>query len=97
MAFCNTHGKGTSGVVKDAITDNQNNRLPGVTVNIKGESKTVVTNNNGMFEINVVKNDALVVSFVDCETQTVAIKERTVINMTMSELSAKGLNEVLAK
>ncbi|WP_337043823.1 carboxypeptidase-like regulatory domain-containing protein [Emticicia sp. 17c] len=44
------------------VTDTKNNPLPGVTVQVKGSTKTVMTDINGNFVINVKKNDVLLIN-----------------------------------
>ena len=79
-----------SGVVADA----DGLVLPGVSVVVKGTSKSTVTDANGYYTISVSGDAALVFSFLGMLNQEIAVGGRTVINITM-ENDAVNLNEVV--
>ena len=85
----------TSRVITGQVTGENNEPLPGVTVQQKGTGKSAITNADGSFSITV-NNDAkvLVFSYVGMETQEVDIsgKSNILINLKPSD---KSLGEVV--
>lgn len=85
-----------AGVVKGSvISADDSTPLPGVTINIKGTSKGVVTDNEGNFSLDVNRKDAtLVASYIGMETKELNLGSDTsvVIGMSPSEMS---LSEVV--
>lgn len=90
----NVYGQQTV-TVSGTVTDAQGQPLPGATVLEEGTTNGTVTNNNGVFTINVPKNATLSISFVGMTKQNVAVNSRTQINITLEE-EAIGLEEVVA-
>ena len=81
------------GTVRDG-SDNLNT-LPGVSVVVKGTNTGTVTDLNGVYSISVEANATdLVFSFLGMQTQTVSIKGRTDIDVTM-QLDAYTIDEVV--
>ena len=77
------------------VKDESGINLPGATVSIKGKSIGTTTDQNGIFSINnVQENVVLVFSFVGLKTQEVAVKGKTVINVVLADNTIK-LNEVV--
>jgi TonB-linked SusC/RagA family outer membrane protein len=74
------------GTVRDGSDDL--NTLPGVSIQVKGTTRGTVTDVNGTYSLPVQSGDKeLVFSFIGMQTQTVAIKDRTVIDVVMEENS----------
>lgn len=90
----NIYGQQTV-TVSGTVTDAQGQPLPGATVLEEGTTNGTVTNNNGVFTINVPENATLSISFVGMSTQRVPVNSRTQINIRMEEESI-GLDEVVA-
>jgi TonB-linked SusC/RagA family outer membrane protein len=76
------------GTVTDGI-----NTLPGVTVAIKGQQKTEVSDFDGKFTITASPTDILIFTYVGFKTLTVPVAGRLVINIKMQE-DATALQEV---
>lgn len=73
-----------------------NQPLIGVTVVVKGTTTGTTSDVNGNYSLkNVGKDATIVFSFVGMETQEIALKSRTTLNVTMSE-GAYQLKEVVA-
>jgi TonB-linked SusC/RagA family outer membrane protein len=82
--------------VSGTVTDQNGTPLPGATVIIKGTTKGTITNTDGNYSLSNIPEDAvLVFSFVGMRTQEIAIKNQTIINITMEE-EAIGIEEVVA-
>jgi TonB-dependent starch-binding outer membrane protein SusC len=81
--------------VSGTVTDAQGQPLPGATVVEEGTTNGTVTNNDGVYTINVPGNATLVFSFVGMRTQRVAVNSRTQIDIQMEEETV-GLDEVVA-
>ncbi len=81
--------------VSGKVTDQQGNPMPGATVVLKGTSIAAVTNIDGGFQFKSIPSDGtLVVSFVGMESQEVPVKNKTVINVKLAEMS-QAINEVV--
>jgi len=77
------------------VVDSSGNKLPGVTVIVKGTTKGTITDTNGNFSIrNVPVNAALQFSFVGMKSQTINVQNHASLHITMEESTA-SLNEVV--
>jgi len=77
------------------ITGDDGSPLPGVSVQIKGATAGVVTNEAGIFSINVPNdNSVLVFSYIGYESAEVSVKGRTSVNVSLLSLK-KALDEVV--
>src|ERR1700761_7418412 len=82
--------------VSGKVTDDKGQPLPGVVVKIKG-NPAVATTTDVQGNYNIVlpqDNETLIFSFVGFDTQEVATKGKTVINVTMTSTN-NGLDEVV--
>lgn len=81
--------------VKGKVIDETNSGLPGVTIMIKGLQQGTTTNVDGSYELSVPGPDAvLIFSFMGYNTETIAVKGRNTVNVTMKE-DSKQLDEVV--
>lgn len=81
--------------ITGTVNDKNGTPLPGVSVKVKGQNIGTSTDQNGKFTINVPEeNNILVFSFIGFNTQEVALANRTVVNVTLSE-DVSALNEVV--
>lgn len=78
--------------ISGTVTDGTN-PLPGVTVAVKGQQKTAVSDFDGKFTITVSSNDILIFTYIGFNTVTVPVEGRAVINIKMQE-DATVLQEV---
>lgn len=76
------------------VTDRKGSPLIGVSVQVKGQQKGVITNQEGHFSINANNNDILVFNFLGFKPHEVQVNERMVFNITMEE-NVAGLGEVV--
>jgi TonB-linked SusC/RagA family outer membrane protein len=82
-----------TGVVRDA-SDNMST-LPGVSIQVSGTNRGVITDFDGNFTITVQPEDRnLVFSFLGMKSQTVAIGNKTTIDVVM-DVDATVLDEVV--
>ncbi len=82
--------------ISGKIIDEEGLPLPGVSVVIKGTTTGTVTGADGNYSLNNISSDAtMVFSFVGMKTKEVAVKGKTIINVTM-ESEAYGLAEIVA-
>ena len=71
--------------VRGKVTDEKGNALPRVSVIESGGKKGTSTNGNGEYELgNISENAVLVFSFVGYETQSVSVKGRSTINVSLA-------------
>lgn len=79
--------------IKGTVTDGLN-PLPGVSIAIKGKSKsTTISDFNGQYSIVAAVYDTLVVSYIGFKTAIIPINSRKTINITLQE-DATMLQEV---
>lgn len=81
--------------VTGTVTDPSGEPLIGASVLAQGTSNGTATDIDGNYTINVDANGTLVFSYVGCDTQNVAIKGRTKIDVQLAENSVM-LKEVVA-
>ena len=74
-------------IVKGKVT-NADGPMAGVTVQVKGSSKVVTTDDNGDFTITVPEDATLEFSYAGFTTQSVAVNKRTSINITLKSDSS---------
>ncbi|SHI46796.1 VWA domain-containing protein [Aquimarina spongiae] len=80
--------------VTGTVTDNRNLPLPGVSVIIKGTTKGIQTDFDGVYNILVNKGDTLVFSYVGFATKEIQVIASGTIDVTL-EVSASELEEVV--
>lgn len=76
------------------VTASDNTSLPGVSIIVKGTTHGTVTSAEGDYNISAPSNGIIVFSFIGMETQEIAIKGQTTINVTL-EGETTGLEEVV--
>lgn len=81
--------------VSGTVSDNQGEPIAGATVSQTGTSNASMTDNDGIFTINVPSDGTLTVSFMGFNSQTIYVNNRKVVNVTMSE-EVTQLQEVVA-
>ncbi len=82
--------------VTGKVVDTTGVPLPGVSVVIKGTTNGVITNLDGEYSLaNVPAGATISFSFVGMKPQSIAVGNKTVINVTLEEESI-GLEEVVA-
>lgn len=80
--------------VTGSITDENGEKLPGVSILVKGTQRGTLSSNDGTFTINVPDNATLVFSFVGFISQEVSVGNRTKIDVTMAA-DNKALEELV--
>jgi TonB-linked SusC/RagA family outer membrane protein len=80
--------------VTGKVTDQDNAALPGVSILISGTSQGTVTDGEGNFVLNAAGDGTLVFSFIGYESQTVAINNRSSIEIKMIQES-RSLGELV--
>ncbi|MDO6812144.1 vWA domain-containing protein [Tenacibaculum soleae] len=79
--------------IKGIVSDNSG-VLPGVTVLIKGTETGVETDFDGKYAIKANKGDVLVFSFIGMKMKEVLVKDKTIINVLLTE-NTHVLDEVV--
>ncbi|MFA7474046.1 MAG: TonB-dependent receptor plug domain-containing protein, partial [Spirosomataceae bacterium] len=80
--------------VSGIVTDENGDRLPGVSILINGTQRGTTTSNDGTYTLVVPTNATLVFSFVGFISQEVNVGNRTQINVTL-EADNKALEELV--
>ncbi|PWK21634.1 iron complex outermembrane receptor protein [Arcicella aurantiaca] len=80
--------------ITGTVSANSGEKLSGVSVIIKGTNKGTTTNREGVFTIDVRKNQILIFSFVGYELQESIIGDQKTINISLNEALA-SLEEVV--
>ncbi|OAQ40334.1 hypothetical protein A5893_05115 [Pedobacter psychrophilus] len=76
------------------VTDETGEKLPGVSVKVKGQERVTQTNIDGQYSFNVVPNAVLVFSYLGYETKEVPIAGKEILNVVL-KVSASALEEVV--
>jgi len=81
--------------VKGTVTDEKGEKLPGVSITIKGTTRGTTTNANGDYEISVADGKGILVfSYIGYKPQEVLIDNRTTIKVALVT-DTKALEEVI--
>ncbi len=80
--------------VSGTVTDENGEKLPGVSVLVKGTQRGTLTSNDGAFTVSVPDNGVLVFSFVGFITQEVNVGNRTNIEVKLAA-DNKALEELV--
>lgn len=80
--------------IAGTVTTKSGEKLPGVSVTVKGSTKGTTTDNDGKFSIDAAKSARLVFSFVGYINQEVSVGDKSVINISLEE-DTKALDEVV--
>jgi iron complex outermembrane recepter protein len=79
---------------KGKISDEQNQPMAGVSVQVKGTATGTITDANGEFEINANEKYILIVSFIGYKTLELVVGTNSDISITMEE-DIQSLGEVI--
>ncbi|WP_045027519.1 TonB-dependent receptor [Draconibacterium sediminis] len=72
--------------VTGKVSDNDGAPLPGVTITVLGETRGVITDIDGKFEIsNIEPTDKLVFSFIGMADQIIEVNNRTNVNVILQQ------------
>ncbi|RFS15418.1 SusC/RagA family TonB-linked outer membrane protein [Emticicia sp. C21] len=80
--------------VTGKVTADDGSALPGVSVVLQGTNRGTQTDADGNYKIAATKGSSLLFSFIGFETQTIAVGNMSVINVTLKSDAAQ-LNEVV--
>ena len=80
--------------ISGKVTDSKGSGLPGVAITIKGTSKGTNTDVEGNYQFTAPGNATLSFSSIGFETKEVAIGNKSVVNVSLSE-DVKALEEVV--
>jgi TonB-linked SusC/RagA family outer membrane protein len=79
--------------VRGKVVDEKGEPLPGVTIAVIGSPRGVSSDKDGTYTIGVKSTDKLQFSFVSMENQTIVVGNKTVIDVTMKDMTT-ALDEV---
>lgn len=80
--------------ISGTINSDKGDKLPGVSIVIKGTTKGTTTDRDGKYAIEARKGQSLIFSFVGYELQEILINDQTQINVTLKE-TTESLEEVV--
>ena len=80
--------------IKGKITDDNGNGLPGVSVNVKNSKKGVITDVNGVFNIDAAEGVVLTVSSVGYESNEIKVGKKADYILNLKSTS-QSLNQVI--
>jgi TonB-linked SusC/RagA family outer membrane protein len=80
--------------VTGKVTDQDNAALPGVSILVSGTSQGTVTDAEGNFAVNAPGNGSLVFSFIGYQSQTVAVNNRSAVDVQLVQES-RSLGELV--
>lgn len=81
-------------IINGTVSASSGETLPGVSVSLKGGSKTVVTDINGRFSINVPENSVLVFNYVGYTRKEIPVYSTSTVNVVLQS-SDTNLNDVV--
>lgn len=88
-------GKQTKRLLQGLVKDEQGNPIIGASIQLKGSGTGVITDLDGLFQIQVVGKDAtIIVSYIGFVTQEIKIGDRSSITIQLRE-DAKMIDEVV--
>tara|TARA_R110002050_G_scaffold295966_1_gene455423 strand:- start:5049 stop:8420 length:3372 start_codon:yes stop_codon:yes gene_type:complete len=80
--------------VSGTVVDSNGQPIPGVTVSVPGTSIGTATDLDGKYSISVPEGTTLVFSFIGFESQSKAVGDQSIINITLTE-DMSSLDEVV--
>ncbi|HEY8660615.1 MAG TPA: TonB-dependent receptor [Hanamia sp.] len=80
--------------VEGKITDDQGNGLQGANIKVKGNTNGTIADATGKYTINVPGNSTLIFSFTGFQEQSVTVRNRAIINISMVP-ALNNLEEVI--
>src|SRR5690606_27424870 len=80
--------------ISGTVTDANGEPMPGVTISVSGTTIGTATDLNGRYSLSVPEGATLVFSFIGFETQSIAIGDQSVIDLTLTE-DIDSLDEVV--
>ncbi len=83
-----------SQTISGIVTDENNQGIPGVAIQVKGTNAGTITDVEGKYAIQVNSSDVLVFSFIGYGTQEIPVVGRSSINVSL-EVDISELNEVV--
>ncbi|WP_142687957.1 TonB-dependent receptor [Chitinophaga polysaccharea] len=85
----------TRATITGMVTDDKNQPLPGVSINVKGTSLGTTTKADGHYTLNVPSvNDTLLFTYIGFAPQERALGGKTTLNVTLMAISS-NLNDVV--
>jgi len=69
--------------ISGKVTDESGHPLPGVSVRVKGQTKSTLTNAKGVYNLQVESDESLIFSSIGFETQEVRVSDRTAIDVIL--------------
>ncbi len=80
--------------ISGTVNSDKGDKLPGVSIVIKGTTKGTTTDKDGNYSIDARKGQSLIFSFVGYELQEVAVADQNTINTSLKE-ATESLEEVV--
>lgn len=84
----------TAQTISGIVSAENREKLPGVSVLLKGTAKGTTTDAGGKFSIDATSGQTLVFSFIGYQTKEVAVTNQTTLDVTLAE-SAANLDEIV--
>lgn len=76
-------------ILKGSILNEKGEPIPSVTVTVKGTNRSVISDEKGMFSINVDETDVLVFSSVGFATKEIAVNKNTTLALRLTTINAQ--------
>lgn len=94
ITFVTVSGFAQSNILKGSVTDEENNKLVGVTVTVANTTRGVLSDSDGNYQIEVTNGEDLQFSYYGFETQTVSYTGQATLDIILIE-DVNQLDEVV--
>ncbi|MWB94414.1 TonB-dependent receptor plug domain-containing protein [Flavobacterium sp. GA093] len=81
-------------LISGIVTDESNMPLPGVSITIEGTQRGTSSDFDGYYEIEAVRNEELVFSYIGFKNQSIIVKDAKIIDIVLTE-DHNSLEEVV--
>jgi TonB-linked SusC/RagA family outer membrane protein len=83
LALLSVFNSYSQGVISGSVRSEDGKGIQGATVTVKSNGQAVSTDKNGLFKINSLASDTIVISSVGYLTQEIAVQSRSVVNVQL--------------
>lgn len=83
-----------AGMISGKVLDDQGNKIEGATVTVEGRSRSVVSDKEGVFQVEAGTSDVLIISSVGYKETVIPVRDQKILQVTLTRI-VDNLNEVV--